>query len=123
MEKILIVEDESAISKVLKDELENLKYNVSVAEDGQQGLDMALADHPDIILLDIRMPVMDGLTALKKLRQDPWGKDVKVLLLTNSEKMDNVAEAAELSSAGYLLKSDWDMKDTIKKIKEMLAKK
>lgn len=123
MEKILIVEDEVAISKVLKDELENMKYHVTLAGNGQEGLDKALGEHPDIILLDIRMPVMDGLTALKKLREDVWGKTVKVLLLTNSEKMENVAEAAELNSAGYLLKSDWDMSKVIEKIKEMLANK
>lgn len=122
MEKILIVEDEAAISKILKDELENLKYQVSVAGDGQQGLAKAFAEHPDLILLDVRMPVMDGLTALKKLREDEWGKTAKVLLLTNSEKLENVAEAAELNSAGYLLKSDWDMKKTVAKIKEMLLK-
>ncbi len=123
MEKILIIEDEVAISKILKDELENLKYQVSIAEDGQQGLDMAFKDHPDLILLDIRMPVMDGITALKKLRDDEWGKTSKVLLLTNSAKMENVADAAELNSAGYLIKSDWDMQEVVKRIKEMLAKK
>ena len=122
MEKILIVEDETAISKILKDELENQKYTVFVAGDGQQGLDMALKEHPDLTLLDVRMPVMDGLTALKLLRQDAWGKTARVLLLTNSEKMENLAEAAELSSAGYLLKADWDMKAVVGKIKEMLAK-
>lgn len=123
MEKILIVEDESAISKILKDELENLKYQVTVAEDGQQGLNAALAGHPDLILLDVRMPVMDGLTALKKLREDAWGKTARVLLLTNSEKMENIAQAAELNSAGYLLKADWNMTEVVKKIKDMLSKK
>ena len=123
MEKILIVEDETAISRILKDELENRKYAVFVAGDGQQGLDIAFKEHPDMILMDVSMPVMDGITALKKLREDAWGKTAKVLLLTNSGKMENVAAAAELNSAGYLIKSDWDMEKVVEKVQSMLSSK
>ena len=107
----------------LKDELENRKYAVFVAGDGQQGLDIAFKEHPDMILMDVSMPVMDGITALKKLREDAWGKTAKVLLLTNSGKMENVAAAAELNSAGYLIKSDWDMEKVVEKVQSMLSSK
>ena len=89
MKKILIVEDEQAYVHLLRDKLVH-GYEVLHAPDGEEGLQLALKQHPDLILLDIRMPKMDGLTVLKKLRKYKHGKEAKVILLTNLEASDKI---------------------------------
>ena len=121
--KILVVEDEPAIQRALLDKLEEDKFVVLQAKNGQEGLDMAKANHPDLILLDIIMPVMDGITMLKTLRDDEWGKDVPVMLLTNLSEEEKIAEAFGLGSFGYLIKTNWSLADVTKKIKEKLNSK
>ncbi len=81
--KILIVEDDLDLLEVLRKKFTLEKFQVSQAPDGKIGLEEALRNHPDLILLDILMPVMDGMTMLGKLREDSWGKEVPVILLTN----------------------------------------
>lgn len=118
--KILLVEDEEAIRTVLADKLRREGFQVIEGKDGEEGLSLSLREHPDLILLDIVMPKMDGLTVLKKLREDEWGKEVKVILLTNLSDVDKVAEALHGGSYNYLVKSDWKIEDVVKKVKEEL---
>src|SRR5258708_6807474 len=80
---VLIVEDEVPMLQVLKEKLQGSGYTTFQAKDGQEGLELSLTHHPDIILLDILMPKMDGMTMLTKLREDSWGKTVPVIILTN----------------------------------------
>ena len=85
-------------------------------------LDLALAQHPDIILLDLMMPIMDGLTMLEKLREDQdYGKTAAVILLTNINDPEKVAMATEAGSYDFLVKSDWNIEDVVKKIKGRLG--
>jgi len=121
--KLLIVEDEEPMLNILSDEFKREGFAVSKAKEGQAGLDFALKEHPDIILLDILMPGMDGLEMLKKLRADEWGKKVPVILLTNYSDIEKISEAVQIGIAGYLVKSDWKLKDVIKKVKEQLGMK
>ena len=118
--KILIVEDDIDLLEVLikKFELEN--FLVLEAPDGKIGLEDALRHHPDLILLDIVMPVMDGMTMLRKLREDLWGKNVPVVLLTNLSDESKVAEAMTRGVYGYLVKADWNISDVVKKVKQRL---
>ena len=82
--KILIVEDERPILEPLVDKFTREGFEISVAHDGEEGLKSALEKHPDLIILDIVMPKMDGMTMLKKLREDDtWGRHARVILLTN----------------------------------------
>jgi len=117
---ILVVEDEQLIQKVLCDKLREEGFLVLEAINGQEGLEVAESKHPDLILLDIIMPVMDGITMLKVLRQDSWGKDANVMLLTNLTEQEKVSEAIALGSFDYLVKTDWSLADVVKKIKEKL---
>ena len=119
---ILLVEDEKILRKALKDKLQANKFNVVEAENGKVGLAMSLKEHPDLILLDIIMPVMDGITMLKELRKDKWGKNAKVILLTNLTSAEKKAESIEQNVTDYLIKSNWTINDLIKKIKEKLLK-
>ncbi|MFH1170031.1 MAG: response regulator [Candidatus Vogelbacteria bacterium] len=121
---ILIVEDEAAQRKPLADELRDEGFRVLTAQNGQEGLELALREHPDLILLDILMPVMDGLTMMKKMREtNLWGKQVPIILLTNlsanEEKMMQAITRDE--PAFFLVKSDWTLQDVVSKIKERLA--
>src|SRR6266498_6092249 len=83
MKKILVVEDEKLIVNVLSQKFKKEGFSVFSAIDGLEGYKVALEKHPDLILLDIIMPRMDGLKMLSKLRTDPWGKTVPVVVLTN----------------------------------------
>lgn len=118
--KILITEDEEALLKVLVTKFTHDGFTVFPAGDGEAGLAIALKEHPDLILLDIIMPKMDGMTLLKKLRADAWGKKVPVIILTNLSDDRNIAEAMEGGVYDFLVKSSWDADDLVKRVKERL---
>jgi len=120
---ILIVEDDLSIIKMLVDKLRMEGFNVLQANDGEEGLMIASDNNPDIILLDIIMPKMDGLTMMKKLRsKNEWGKKVPIILLTNlSPDDDRVNEIiTENMPSYYILKPNWDINDVLEKVKESL---
>jgi DNA-binding response OmpR family regulator len=120
--KILIVEDEAPLRNAVTDILSFEGFTVFQAKNGQEGLDLALKEHPDLILLDLMMPIMDGLTMLEKLRQDAeFGKTAAVILLTNINDPEKVAMATEAGSYDFLVKSDWNIEDVVKKIKGRLG--
>jgi len=118
--KILIVEDEESFLFAFKEKIQGEGFEVLEAKNGEKGLELALKEHPDLILLDILMPVMDGMTMLKKLREDEWGKKAQVILLTNLSDNEKTAQALELNTFDYLVKSDWNIKDVVVKIREKL---
>jgi len=98
-------------------------YEMIEAKDGRAGLDLALKEHPDLILLDILMPKMDGVQVMKKLREDSWGKNVPVILLTKLDLDDQkLREIVQYGAAYYLVKRDWSLEDVVKKVKEVLIK-
>ncbi|MEK7202707.1 MAG: response regulator [Patescibacteria group bacterium] len=117
---ILIIEDEESLRNALCDKITREGFLTLEAKNGEQGLEIALAKHPDLILLDILMPIMDGLTVLKKLGEDEWGREAKVIMLTNLSDTENVAVAAEHGSRDYLVKSYWKIEDVVAKVKEKL---
>lgn len=114
---ILIAEDELLLRNALRDKLMREGFAVLEAKNGKEGLKIALSKHPDLILLDIIMPIMDGMTMLAKLREDKWGKDARVIVLTN---LSEIAVAHE--SYDYLVKSDWKIEDLIARVREKLGK-
>lgn len=118
---ILIVEDEISLRDILCKKFIREGFIILEANNGKEGLEVALREHPDLILLDIMMPVMDGVTMLKKLSEDEWGKDVKVIMLTNLSDAEQVAEAMAHGSHDYLVKCDWKIEDMVKKVKEQLS--
>lgn len=120
MKKILIVEDDKLLLKALEGKFTQEGFEVTMAADGDEGLESALKNHPDIILLDVLMPGTDGITVLKLLRQDVWGKDVQVIVLTNLADDAKVKEAESLNAVGYLIKSDWQLEEIVKKVKQRL---
>jgi len=122
-QKILIVEDDKPILYSLAHKFELIKGIKTVcAEDGKQGLKLALKEKPDLILLDIILPKMDGITLLKQIRQDNWGKDVRVIILSNLSNPDREQEARELGVKDYIIKADWKIEDIMEKAKDVLRR-
>lgn len=120
MKKVLIVEDEKTLRDALASKFSSEGFEVLTGENGEEGLALALDEIPDVILLDITMPVMDGITMLKKLREDEKGRDIKVLMLTNLSDGDKVSESIDQGSVGYLVKSDWSLADIVKKVTDLV---
>jgi len=117
---ILIVDDEPALLIALVDKFTRAGFTVIIAENGREGLKLAFKNHPDLILLDIIMPIMDGTTMLDKLRKDAWGKHAKVILLTNLSDPGKITKSLKRTVNGYLVKSDWKIKDVVKQVNEKL---
>lgn len=118
---ILIVEDEEPMLQDLVNKFNLEGFLVFEAKDGEEGLDLALKKHPDIILLDIVMPKMDGMTMMKKIREDKkWGKEVPVIILTNLSDPGNVSEAANFEVYDFLVKTDWRLDDVVRLVKQKL---
>lgn len=123
--KILIVEDEVVINKAYAEELHDEGFIVLTATNGRDGLEIALREKPNLILLDILMPIMDGLTMMDKLREkDIYGKNVPIILLTNMSASEEKIMTAIIKSepAYYLVKSDWNLSSVVEKIRERLKK-
>lgn len=118
---ILICEDEPLIQSVYKKSLEQVGYQILTANNGKEGLKIAKIKQPDLILLDILMPVMDGLAVLKELRKDAWGKNVSVLVLTNLSVADDKTYTEKYGAKGFLIKADHTLKDVQNIIKKVLS--
>lgn len=115
--KILIVEDDVTLSEALSMSLKEEKFEVFEAHDGIQGLEMAERILPDLIICDINMPKMDGLTMLSQMRSKKWGKDLSVIMLTNYSDQKKISAALESSIFNYLVKSDWDLSQIVEQVK------
>lgn len=122
MKKILVIEDELAYSKLLGVQLTQKGYEVLLADDGEKGLALIKKEKPDLVLLDIRMPKMDGMTMLDLLRKDESIKTTKVVMLTNLEPDDKIlGKIVEDTPSYYFVKSDIRFNDLLTKIKELLG--
>lgn len=120
---ILITEDEKSLRSVLHSKLINEGFDVIEAKDGEEGLEVSLKEHPDLILLDLLMPKLDGMSMLRKLRDNEWGKTVPVIILTNLSSNDEVRnkDITELEPTYYFVKTDKSMEEIVDSIKERLG--
>ncbi len=121
---VLIVEDEAIQRDVLKSKLQSEGFGVLTATDGEEGLKLALSDHPDLVLLDNRMPTMSGFAMLRRLREhDAWGEKVPVIFFSNVEPVSK-GEKEDLDAiapTAYLMKSETDLSTIVAKIRETLG--
>jgi CheY-like chemotaxis protein len=115
---ILIIEDEKSLRGAIVDILRLKNFLPLEAKNGREGVKLALSKHPALILLDIIMPEMDGITALKKIREDAWGGKIPIIILTNLSATNE--QTVDDIMTHYLIKSDWKLHDIVKKIEEIL---
>ncbi len=120
--RILIVEDEMAMRHALAEKFKNSGFVVFTAQDGEEGLALADKEKPDLVMLDILMPKMDGISLSKKIRESSaWGKDVPIVMLTNLSDPDSVSEVAGYGVFDFLVKTDWKLEDVVIFIKKKLG--
>lgn len=119
--KLLIVEDNESLANVISDTFSDEGFEVQTAADGEAGLTTAQDFQPDVILLDVLMPNMDGIEMVKQLRQVEGGEDILIIALTNSDSSEHVLELMNLGVVDYLTKSDWELSDLVDKVKQRLG--
>ena len=118
--KLLIVEDDKSFLWILRQSFEDEGLSVFFAEDGEEGLNMAIKEKPDLILLDILMPKMDGITVAKKLKEN--GTEAYIMFLTNFKDIEHVSQAVEVvRETDYIVKSDIHIDQIINRVKNKLA--
>ncbi len=121
MTKIAIIEDDAAIHQMYRMKFENEGFDVQLASDGETGIELIKTFQPDIALLDLQMPTMSGTEALSKIRQQEWGKDIPVIILTNLGEEESPDELKSLNVAGYIVKADVTPRQVVARTKEVLA--
>lgn len=117
---VLVVEDEKFFLKTICPKLKEANLKVIEAKDGQSGLKTALKHKPDLIILDVVMPNMDGFTVLKELRKDEWGKTVPVTMLSNLSDPLRITETEEDKYFVYLLKAKTTLEEIVTVATEIL---
>lgn len=119
---VLFIEDDTLLLKMYKTKFENEGFRVLTAKDGEEGLSMAKNQNIDLVILDIMMPVLSGLDMLAQYRQDPKGKSVPVIILTNLTREDEMKRARELGVKEFIVKADYTPSEVVRKIKDYLGK-
>ena len=120
MKRILFIEDESALQKTFGEVIRQEGYEMISALDGEIGLKLAKAKKPDLILLDLILPKVNGFEVLKELKENGETKDIPIIVLTNLEGIGDVEKALELGATTYLVKAQYKLEEVVDKIKKAL---
>jgi len=118
--KILIIEDEDIIIEVLEKKLKEAGYETDIARDGKKGIEKAKEVKPDLILLDIMMPVMDGFEVMENMNKDEELKDIPVLIVSNSGQPVELNRARELGADDWLIKTEFDPIEVLEKVRRII---
>ncbi|OGL74049.1 hypothetical protein A3C96_02980 [Candidatus Uhrbacteria bacterium RIFCSPHIGHO2_02_FULL_60_10] len=118
--KILIVDDDAFLSGIYATKLDLEGFQVVTAHDGEEGIKMALKELPDLILLDVLMPKLDGFEALKRIKAEPTIKDIPVIMLTNLGQKEDIEKGIEDGAVDYLIKAHFVPAEAVAKIKKVL---
>jgi len=118
---ILIIEDQEDMREAEASALEAAGFSVLTSGDGGTGLKMALDHKPDLIILDLLLPVMGGQEVLQKLREDDWGETVKVIIATSLDDANNTGKGFEMGISDYIIKNSMSLADIVKTVKAVLS--
>ena len=121
MRKIAVIEDDAPILEMYKLKLIADGFNVETAHNGRIGLDLCSTFRPELILLDLNMPEMNGTSLLKKLRETDWGSSIRVIILTNASKAEAPSDLRFLNVERYIVKAHHTPKQVIDVVKEVLG--
>lgn len=120
MTKIAIIEDDAVISQMYKMKFELEGFDTYVALDGKDGIKMVEKNHPHLLLLDLQMPDLNGDGVLSQIRQTKWGKNLPVLILTNTSKEDSPEALKSLNVTDYIVKAELTPRQVVNKVKDIL---
>ena len=121
MAKILVVDDDTAINELIKVNLELAYYQVITALDGNKGYALAKQELPDLIILDVMMPEVDGYTVAKRIRENESTKDIPILMLTALGMLQNKVEGFNIGVDDYLVKP-FEMEELLVRVKALLKR-
>jgi len=121
MAKILIIEDDPLMLRMYQKIFKFEGFEVTVASNGEEGIEQTRKEKPTLILLDIMMPKMNGLEVLDKLKNDPLTKKIPIVMLTNLAGSHDADKALTLGAVKYIVKSEFDPKQVTNMVKEILA--
>ena len=119
--RILIVEDDPFLLSMYSTKFEMNNFKVFSADDGAKGLELAGSVVPDIILLDIILPKIDGFTVLKKLKEDSKTNHIPVILLTNLNQKEDIEKGLALGAKDYLIKAHFMPSEVVDKIRKIIS--
>lgn len=117
--KILVVDDDPNIMRTIRDRLEKNGYDVLTAPNGREGLEMALDEKPDVVLLDIIMPIMDGHEMLEALRRQPSGEEPSVIMFTARSQKQDISRANACGIDDYVVKP-FDLGELLERIENVV---
>ncbi len=119
--RILLVEDDRVLRRACEAGLKQRGFTVTLAVDGEEALRLARSERPDLILLDMLMPKLSGLEVLKALRADDATRELRVLVLSNSSREQDVQEVTRLGVSGYLVKSNLSLQELGEQVAQILG--
>lgn len=120
--KVLLIEDEEIITELLEKKLISEGYEVSTAKDGESGLKLMKTVKPDLVLLDVILPLMDGFEVMEKMQENPELKRIPVVIVSNSGQPVEIGRAKELGAKDWLIKTDFDPQELIEKVIRQIGK-
>lgn len=121
MTRIAIIEDDPTIRQMYRMKFEADGFDVRLAENGSVGVKLVQDFTPDIVLLDLQMPEMGGVEALTILRENTWGKDIPVIILTNLGEEEAPAELEKLHVSDYIVKANMTPRQVVLKVKDVIG--
>ena len=116
--KVLVIDDEQPFLDIMQEKLGKEGLEPLLAMGGEKGIEVALKEHPDLIVLDVLMPGMHGWSVYEKLRQDDWGRGVPVIILTNVTDKYRKEQGEKTGGYEYLVKTDVSLEEVIRNIRE-----
>jgi DNA-binding response OmpR family regulator len=121
MKRVLLIEDEQILLELLDRKLRSQGYETFLANDGEKGLQLARQIVPDIIILDIVMPKMDGFTVMAEIQKDKNLKEIPIIIVSNSGQSVELSKARQLGARDWLIKTEFDPQEVIEKIKKQIG--
>ena len=119
--RILIAEDDSFISEIYKINLENAGFEIIIAESGHEAVNIPKETKPNLILLDLLLPGLNGFEILEKLKKNPETSNIPVIILSNLSQKEDIEKAKSLGAIDYIVKSETSSKEIVRKLKEILC--
>lgn len=121
MKKVLVVEDEQLIADLLQRKLQKQGYYALIARDGEEGLERIKAERPDLVLLDILLPRLNGFEVLHEMKKDEELKKIPVIIISNSGQSSEIDKAKEIGVRDWLIKTEFDPEEVVEKVKKQIG--